>query len=230
MNPNVKSNVPWEHAGEDELDYELDLGVNLDNIMYHGYTKMKQSWYNLILNQCELERTQKQTIIMLAFQNNRLAGYMLTGNRSMFLDTDGSIGWLYHCPKRVSPLKVLAKCYDRIPIFYKDKTMFVDSITRQTYPFANEVSCVEGYQNAYQLDLDVKDSWYHLLPNPVPIKAPLLFSPSTIAQFSSFPSYESQRAGIYTPNQLQSYWDRILQNSATNSVLKKISQVVLASR
>lgn len=230
MNPNVKSNVPWEHAGEDELDYELHLGVKLDYIMYHGYTKMKQSWYNLILNQCELERTQKQTIIMLAFQNNRLAGYMLTGNRSMFLDTDGSIGWLYHCPKRVSPLKVLAKCYDRIPIFYKDKTMFVDSITRQTYPFANEVSCVEGYQNAYQLDLDVKDSWYHLLPNPVPIKAPLLFSPSTIAQFSSFPSYESQRAGIYTPNQLQSYWDRILQNSATNSVLKKISQVVLASR
>ena len=34
------------------------------------------------MNQCELDRTQKQTILMLALQNNRLAGYMLRGNRS----------------------------------------------------------------------------------------------------------------------------------------------------
>ena len=43
---------------------------------------------------------------MQAIQNNCLAGYMLTDNRSMFLDTDGSIGWLYHCPKQNLPLKV----------------------------------------------------------------------------------------------------------------------------
>ena len=81
---------------------------------------------------------------MQAIQNNRLAGYMLTGNHSMFLDTDISVGW-YHCPKRNSPLKVLDQCY-RIPIHYVDRTMFVDPITRQTYPFANEVNCFGGYK------------------------------------------------------------------------------------
>ena len=45
---------------------------------------------------------------MLALQNTRLAGYMLTGNRYMFLDTDGAVGWLYHCPKKVSPLRKIA--------------------------------------------------------------------------------------------------------------------------
>ena len=34
----------------------------------------------LLQNQCELERTQMLTILMLAMQNTRLAGYMLTGN------------------------------------------------------------------------------------------------------------------------------------------------------
>ena len=38
----------------------------------------------LLQNQCERERTQILTIFMLALEKLRLAGYMLTGNRSMF--------------------------------------------------------------------------------------------------------------------------------------------------
>ena len=138
--------------------------------------QIKQAWKGLVIEQCELDRTQKQMILMQAIQNNRLAGYVLTGNRSMFLDTDGSIGWLYHCPKRNSPLQVLEQCYDRIPIHYDGRTMFVDPITRQTYTFANEVDCVGGYKNACQLDIDNENSWYHLMPAPVPLQPPKVFS------------------------------------------------------
>ena len=60
----------------------------------------------LLQNQCKLDRTQMLTILLLAMQNTRLAGYMQTGNRSMFLDTDGSVAWLYHCPKFLSPPRV----------------------------------------------------------------------------------------------------------------------------
>ena len=60
-------------------------------------------------SKCELVRPQMLTILKLAMQNTRLAGYMLTGNRSMFLDTDGSVAWLCHCPKFLSPLRVLDK-------------------------------------------------------------------------------------------------------------------------
>ena len=102
----------------------------------------------MVIEQYKLDRTQKQMILMRAIQNNRLAGYMLTGNHSMFLYTDGSIGWLYHCPKRNSPQKVLEQCCDRIPTHYDDRTVFVDPITRQTYLFANKVKCVEDYKNA----------------------------------------------------------------------------------
>ena len=44
---------------------------------------------------------------MQAIQKNCLAGYMLTGHRSMFLDTDESIGWLYHCPNETHHLRSL---------------------------------------------------------------------------------------------------------------------------
>ena len=80
---------------------------------------------------------------MLSTQNNRLAGFMLTGNSSMFFDTDGSISWIYQCP-----LKVLDQSYNSISIHYNDKTMLVDPITRQNYLAANEAKCVGSYKVA----------------------------------------------------------------------------------
>ena len=140
-------------------------------------------------NQCELERTQMLTILMLATQNTRLAGYMLTGNRSMFLETDRSVAWLYHCLKFLSPLRVLDKCYDRFPILFERTITFVDPITRQTYDFASEIPCLGDYTNVFQLHLENENSRYQLLPDPMPFNKPLLFKPNEfghITQFSFF--------------------------------------------
>ena len=93
---------------------------------------------------------------MLALQNTRLSGFMLTGNRSMFLDTERSVGWLYHCSKEISTPKILEDCIDRIPIYYKGQTLSVDPITRQNFPFTKKLHCVGGYKNAFQLDLGNK--------------------------------------------------------------------------
>ena len=91
----------------------------------------------VLQNQFELERTQKLKILMLAMQITRLADDMLTGNRFIFPDTDESVAWLYHCPKFLSPLRVLDKCYDRMPILFEWTTKSVDPITRHNYDFAS---------------------------------------------------------------------------------------------
>ena len=52
---------------------------------------LKGSEIQLLKNLCEQESAQILTILMLSMENPRLAGYMLTGNRSMFLSTDGSL-------------------------------------------------------------------------------------------------------------------------------------------
>ena len=98
---------------------------------------------------------------MLALENLRLAGYMLTGNRSLFLETDGSLAWLYHCPMVHSPLQTLqtmSQCYDRIPILYGGEIRFVYPITRQTYPDAVTQNCSDRMKNVFQLDMDQEDS------------------------------------------------------------------------
>ena len=99
---------------------------------------------------------------MLALENPRLAGYALTGNRSMFLETNGGLAWLNPCAKVHSPLHTMNQCYDRIPILYQGQIQFVETITRQIYPNANAQKCSDGIRNLIQLDMDLEDSWYSL--------------------------------------------------------------------
>ena len=96
-------------------DYEMHLGTKIDYLLFQSSRLLQATEIQFLQNQCEQERTQILTNLMLALENPRLAGYMLTGNRSMFLETDGSVAWLYHCPKVHSPLHTMNQCYDKIP-------------------------------------------------------------------------------------------------------------------
>ena len=159
---------PWRSVGADEIDYELHLGTKLVFIMYLNIKLRRHSELTLFQNQCELERTQILKILMLAMQTTKLAGYMLTRNRSMFLDTVGSVAWLYHCPKVLWPLRVLDKCCDRFPILFERNTKLEDLLSRQTYDFPSEIPCLGDYTNVVQLDLENDISWYQILLDPMP--------------------------------------------------------------
>ena len=124
---------------------------------------------------------------MLSLENPRLVGYMLTGNRSMFLETDGRLAWRYHCPLVHSPLHTMNQCYDRIPILYESQIQFVDPITRQTHPAANIQNSTDRIKNLSQFDMDQEDSWYTLTPGIVHQDSPAVFGPKEVsAPGSSF--------------------------------------------
>ena len=89
------------------MDYEMLMGTKLDYLFFQSSRLLQASEIQLSKNQCEQERTQILTDLMLSLENPRLAGYMLTGNRSMFLETDGSLAWLYQSPLVHSPLHTL---------------------------------------------------------------------------------------------------------------------------
>ena len=102
------------------IDKELQQGTKLDYLFFESSRALQASELNLLKNQCDQERIQIFTILMLSLENPRLAGYMLTGERSMFLETDGALAWLFPCPQVRSPLHTLSHCCDKKPIFIKD--------------------------------------------------------------------------------------------------------------
>ena len=113
-------------------------------------------------------------------ENPRLAGYMLNGNRSIILCTDGSLVWLYHCPLMRSPPHVMNQCYDKFLIFYKNAVFSVDPITRQTYPDAQVQNCSDRIKNLFQLEMEDENSWFTISPTPEHRKLPELFGPKDV--------------------------------------------------
>ena len=143
---------------------KLHEGTKLDYLFFESSKMLEGSEIQLLKNLCEQERTEILTILMLSMENPRLTGYMVTGNRSMFLSTDGSLAWLYHCPLMRSPPHVINQCYDKIPIFYKNASFFVDPITRQSYPHAQVQNCSDRIKNLFQFDMEYENSWFTITP------------------------------------------------------------------
>ena len=49
---------PWQSVGAEEIDYEVQLGTKLDDVIYFNSKQLRHSEVSLLQNQCELERTQ----------------------------------------------------------------------------------------------------------------------------------------------------------------------------
>ena len=161
---------------------------------------------------------------MLAPENPRLAGYMFTGNRSVFLETDGSVAWLYHCLKNHSPPHIMNQCYVKTPIHYRAQVQFVDPITRQTYPHATAQNCSDRIKNLFQRDMDQEGSWYTLTPGIVHQDKFAIFGSQDNSPVVCHTFTGSQDVGMYTRNEVKGFWDSILINAALRTALEKFSQ------
>ena len=134
------------------LDYEMRMGTKLDYLFFQTSRLLQASEIQLLKNQCEQDLTQILTNLLLFLENPRLAGYMPTGNWSVFLETDGSLAWLYHWPPVLLPFHTRNQCYDRIPILYEDQIQFFDPITRQTQTAAILQNCTDRIKTLFQFD------------------------------------------------------------------------------
>ena len=154
---------------------------------------------------CELERTQILQSLALAVLKIPYAGYFLSGNRLNFLDYEGNILWFYTCTQKISPLYVFEdkRCYKKIPIFYKNKVHFVDTLSRRTHFWDTAVSCgSEISHNIVPLNPD-EGKYYLLTPYPTLMQPFKKFSPESIRAIARNPNIDLQSIRIYSISDIQ---------------------------
>ena len=168
----------------------------------------------LLKSLCERERTQILTILMLSMENPRLAGYMLTGNRFMFLSTDGI----------PTPPHVRNQCCHKIPVFYKNAIFFVDPITRQTCPDAQFQNCSDRIKKLFQFDMEDGNSLVTITPTLEHRKRPGVLGPKDVFLVSRRAFGGAGDAELYTRAQLSEFWDNMFISAASRKTLQKFSR------
>ena len=172
--------------------------------------------------------------VMLSFESQRLAGYILTRSRSMFLDRKAISGsttaWLYHCPNFYSPLQLMDACYYRIPIMYREKILFVDPITRHTFKSADQQDCSAKHLNVYQPDVDKDNSWIELTLSITRVIGPDLSKAKEIQRQVRHSPASNHDASIYTYAQMLKFWSMITDHSQMKGILQKVSRFFLNAR
>ena len=164
------------------IHYDIHLDMKLDYTKSRIFQEMSFSELETLQQLCELERTQILQSLALAVLKIPYAGYLLSGNRSSFIDYEGNILWYYTCTKKASPLYAFEdkRCYKRIPIFYKNIAYFVDTLSRRTYFWDTAVPCgSEKSHNVVQLNPD-EDKYYLLTPFPTFLPQLKSFNPKAL--------------------------------------------------
>ena len=187
------------------IHYDIHLDMKLDFTISRIFQEMSLSELETLHQLCELERKQILLSLALAVLKIPYAGYLLSGNRSNFLDYEGNILWFYTCTKKVSPLYVFEdkRCDKRIPIFYKNKVYFVDTLSRRTFFWDTEVPCgSKNSHNVVQLNPD-EDKYYLLTPYPTLMQSLKKVSPESIRAIALNPNIDLQSIGIYSKCDIQ---------------------------
>ena len=199
------------------LDYDAHIITKIDFTTNHVFKSMTVQELNTLHTLCELERTQLLTILAMSVKNPQLVGFLLTGNRSNFLYVD--------CPHFISPLYKADKCFDRIPIHYRETIMYVDPITRQTFNDATPIESGNNPQNILELDPDSNDGiFYVLTPEPLKREAPQMFKPTQIKTTITPNTFTAQDACIYSNAELDQFWNSVLLAKHSDTTLQLLGK------
>ena len=105
------------------IHYDIHSEMKLDYTISRIFQEMTLSELETLHQLCELERTQTLQSLALAVLKIPYAGYLLSGNRSNFLDYEGNILWFYTCTKKYHPYTFLKTnvAIKEYPYFIKTK-------------------------------------------------------------------------------------------------------------
>ena len=180
IKPEQKISEHTRYEDEDKKQYyygfvneNTHLNMKMDLYMSNIYSRISLQAIEFYSQICEQTRNLRQLTLTQVQKNTPLLGYILTGDRSIFVKQEGvNVMKMYKCAKKSSPLYVpqTRECYDKIPILYKNRVQYVHQLTRQTYLWAKKVTC--SHSNFDQLiSIDTEGTArYRVTPYPVKVE------------------------------------------------------------
>ena len=182
---------------------------------------------------CEQIRNIQHLTMTQVQKNTPRLGYILTGDRSTFLQQEGiNVMKMYKCAKKSSLLYVpqTRECYDKIPILYKKRVKYVHQLTRQTYLWTKKTPC--SHSNFDQLiAIDTEGTArYRVTPYRVKVETKLnTISPDETVLDNMFSKASLIESGIYSKEHLMQERKRDLHHECMRDREKPLQEATSAN-
>lgn len=184
----------------------------------HISTSLRQLYSSLKIANCQLERQLLEHHLTLALHHQNDFAFLRGGGPGFTAVTMGEVSYLLQCRPTPVELRQTSICYNEIPVFYNNNSMFLAPRTRILTKKGTEIDCTPQLPVKHEIN----GVWYAFSPH-ISVAQP----PSELqSRFSGNWKYESPKnllkAGIYTQEDLQAYQRRIsypLESAAVQTAL-----------
>ena len=139
----------------------VQIDAKLDYMISRVLLKMDQPSVNNYTKLCDLDRDLKQTAFILFTQKFPLVCNFITGQRHTIATLKKQkVISLFQCKVVASRLYLLKnQCFERFPIYNRNKLQFVDQVTGKTFPWSIKAPCKSNnFDKQISIDADGDDT------------------------------------------------------------------------
>nr|UQS94398.1 MAG: putative glycoprotein [Corparats virus 3] len=221
------SGVPNNFPLDDYTLYRQDVNImtyfnqKLSYLLRHVKEQVDEMYKNLQYDRCRVERIALKNMLSIAYISPELFAYHYFEEPGYTAIRTGEIIHVAKCKKTTVQFRTIKnKCYDELPISYKNESKFLTPVTHIIINHGTEINCNQIANTMY----NIEGVWVSVFESLQRTKAPQLLGPAENEwEFEDIPNLIAN--GLYSQENLNE-----AQKMFIAPIENVVAQVVLAKK
>ena len=182
----------------------IDLNLQISSLLMFSELGTKTSLQNLhlysVYKRCQLERQNLEQKLLMARISPTNAAQLLMQEAGYIATLAGESAFIMKCRPVFVKLRKANACYDQLPIYYGNSSLFMQAVTRTITKHAIEVECNPIVAPIFR----VEGKWIKLAPDVSVVEGLEKLTPHNDNAISFDHIADFNQGGIYTTKEMQS--------------------------
>lgn len=204
----------------ENLDIFAYVNAKFVYVERHIRTEINRLYYDVVKQNCEIERQVLKTTLSLATQAPDEFAFQLMKGPGYMAVVAGEVAHVIKCIPVEVKLRRTEECYHHLPVSRENDTLFISPRTHILLQTGTQISCNPMVPPMYQF----QGAWYKLIPSPTETLAPQKVAPMTKLTWKYTSPGELAISGIYTQADLDNMRENILFPAERAAILNTIAR------
>ncbi|XP_049826247.1 uncharacterized protein LOC126266387 [Aethina tumida] len=220
-------NREFYYKPSENLSRNIDMLLQyLSKMLYLELAFLKSNSelvYESIIQRCRLREKVLKNRITLALQTPHAVGNLIKQSTGFISRVMGEVLYIAKCKPVIVEIRRTDKCYQELPVTYKNQSMFRTSLTHIMTSYGTEIDC----QPLLPPNFFIDNRWIEITPRIQKTDPAFVLNPNEekdVIEMSGISPISSH--GIYTKEEMQTFQQTLLfpneKKAITNTIARRI--------